>query len=260
MNNFVLVSWVGATAVVQLNRPEKRNALSLAMRKQLSEVLDACISDTQCRAIILTGTGKAFCSGGDIGEMRDGPNRSDTERRHRLSLLQGISRNILFAPKPVIAAVNGAAFGAGLSFVSACDGVVAVEGAEFSAAFSRVGLFPDAGIMWTLPQRISHAAARRLLMTGERIGAVEAQRLGLVDHLVAPDELLTAAHKLAGSYQHASTGALSSIKRAMAVLPATLDDLFNHEAEMQLALGDSQESKEAKAAFFEKRTSTLSED
>jgi len=260
MSDFVLVSWVGATAVVQLNRPDKRNALSLAMRKQLNEVLDACIGDAQCRAIILTGTGKAFCSGGDIGEMRDGPHRSSTERRHRLSLLQSISRKILFAPKPVVAAVNGAAFGAGLSFVAACDGVVAVEGAEFSAAFSRVGLFPDAGILWTLPQRISHAAARRLLMTGERIGAVEAQHLGLVDQLATPSELLTAAHKLAGCYQHASTAALSSIKRAMAEVPGTLDELFAHEAEMQLALGDSQESKEAKDAFFEKRTSTLNGD
>jgi 2-(1,2-epoxy-1,2-dihydrophenyl)acetyl-CoA isomerase len=242
------------TATVTLNRPEKRNALSLAMRDQLVAALDECVGDGACHAIVLTGEGHAFCSGADLRETTGGQKPSLEDRKHRLLLLQKVVRRIIMSPKPVIAAVNGAAFGAGLSLVTACDSVVASEKAEFCAIFSRVGLLPDAGILWTLPRRVGSARASRMLLTGERLTSAAALAIGLVDEIATEDRLLDAAYVLAGAYRYSAPLAISSIKRTLANEPTSLDAVFAYEAEVQHTLSDSQDSDEAKAAFFEKRT------
>ena len=254
MTDLVTTDHSGSTAILTLNRPEKRNALSLIMREHLVAALEASIDDSSCRAIVLTGTGTSFCAGADLSETGgDDAVRNSDERHYRLAILQSISRHIVQSPKPVIAAVNGSASGAGLSFVSACDAVVAYGGAEFCAVFSRVGLLPDAGILWTLPQRVGSSMARRLLMTGERVGATEARAMGLVDEVVADGELLPAAFAMAERYRHSAPLAIGAIRRALARESTSIEDMFQYEAAVQFGLSDSRDSVEARAAFFEKR-------
>jgi len=253
MDDLVIVTRRGTTATLTLNRPEKRNALSLALRIQLLAALNASIEDSICRAVIITGAGQAFCAGADLAEMNGSMTPSMEDRRKRLHLLQRISHTIIHSPKPVIAAVNGAAFGAGLSFVAACDGIVATEKAEFCAVFSRIGLLPDAGIMWTLPRRVGATNARRMLTTGERVGSSAALSMGLADEIVSEEALLETAHVMADGYRHSAPLAMTLIKQTLAREPVTLEAIFAYEAEVQMVLGDSEDSMEAKAAFFERR-------
>jgi enoyl-CoA hydratase/carnithine racemase len=243
----------GGTATVTLNRPEKRNALSLAMRDQLVSALDQCVGNTECHAIVLTGAGNAFCSGADLRETTGDQKPSLEDRKHRLVLLQKVVSRIIMSPKPVIAAVNGAAFGAGLSLVTACDSVIAGEKAEFCAIFSRVGLLPDAGILWTLPRRVGSARASRMLLRGERFSSAAALAIGLVDEIASEGSLLNAAYALAESYRYSAPISIKAIKRTLANEPTSLEAVFAYEAEVQHTLSDSRDSDEAKAAFFEKR-------
>src|SRR5258708_3961546 len=154
MDDLVIVTRRGTTATLTLNRPEKRNALSLALRIQLLAALNASIEDSICRAVIITGAGQAFCAGADLAEMNGSMTPSMEERRKRLELLQRISHTIIHSPKPVIAAVNVAAFGAGLSFVAAGERIVGTEKAEFCAGLSPIGLLADRGVMLALPRRV----------------------------------------------------------------------------------------------------------
>jgi enoyl-CoA hydratase/carnithine racemase len=250
----VKVTRSGGSTTLTLNRPDKRNALSLAMRDQLIAALDHCVADKACHAIVLTGAGPAFCSGADLKEISGDQKPSLAARQHRLALLQKVASRIILSPKPVIAAVNGAAFGAGLSLVTACDSVIAAEKAEFCAIFSRVGLLPDAGILWTLPRRVGSARASRMLLRGERLTSAAALAIGLVDEIATEDRLMDAAYALAESYRYSAPLSMSSIKRTLATEPTSLEAVFAYEAEIQHTLSDSQDSDEAKAAFFEKRT------
>ena len=210
------------------------------------------MSDDACRAIILTGAGGCFSAGADIRETSGG--MTDGDRRERLGLLHEITRALVHGRKPVIAAVDGAGYGAGFSLAAACDLIVATEQAEFCAVFGRIGLMPDAGLLWTLPRRIGDGAARNLVMTARPVRGPEAKAMGLVDDLVSsPADLGVAALKLARACLSVAPLAIEAIKVALAPPAGTLDAVLQLEAEWQPRLSASADSAEGKAAFFQKR-------
>src|ERR1700749_1627537 len=164
--------------IITLNRPEKRNALDLALRTELIKAIEAAMTDDQVRVLVLTGVGGAFCAGGDISIMEQ---LSPEPGRARAGLPQQAPGTLGAGTKPVLAAVEGPAFGAGLALALACDRIVAAADARFGAAFTRIGLAGDMGIMATLPERLGAARAKQFLMFAEQATAAAALRMGLVD-------------------------------------------------------------------------------
>lgn len=238
-------------AVIVLDAPQRRNALSPRMREALRDALRAAIADRAVRAIVLTGAQRTFSAGGDIRHMAADPD--PLLARERLEVLHDTVRMIVDGPKPVVAAVEGHAFGAGFSLACACDHVVAAEGASFGAAFGRIGLVADCGLLWTLPQRIGLGAARDLLLTGRPFGAAEAARLGIVDTLVSDGGALAAALEKAAAYRAVGPLAIAATKSALARRPASLEDALAIEADLQAALRVSDDHLQAAKAFLEKR-------
>jgi len=239
-----------AVRVLTLNRPEMRNAIDLELRVGLAEALEDAMRDPAVRAVVLTGAGSMFCSGGDITTMRRmGP----AEAGPRAELTQRVVRAIWTGPKPVLAAVEGGAFGAGLSLAIACDRVVAAEDARLAISFQRVGLAGDMGIFSSLPRRIGAARARQLLMLPRELTATEALDVGLVD-VVAPtrtalEAALEDARRLAGSPPLA-LAAVKRLLRSSAADPVAVLDL---EAAEQVALFDSDDFGEGVQAFHDRR-------
>lgn len=250
MTDSVLLSRDGDIAIVTLNEPERRNALSLALRERLFEVLDqAMAGDT--RAIVLAGAGGNFCSGGDIRSFD--PDAPPIEIRDRIARLHRVVRLLLTGRKPVIAAVDGYAFGAGVSLALACDHVVAARDSRFCASFNRVALMADLGLLYTLPLRVGMGKARELLMLGEIIEAEEAMAIRLVDRLAEPGKVLAAAVERARLFAAAPPVALAMTKATLARMPASLETVLQMEVDGQSALIRTADHAEGRAAFLEKR-------
>ena len=250
MTDPVLLSRDGEVAVVTLNEPERRNALSLNMREVLFEILDEAMA-SDARAIVLAGAGGNFCSGGDIKSFD--PGAPLVEIRDRLNRLHRVARILLTGKKPVIAAVDGYAFGAGVSLALACDHVVAAKDSRFCASFNRVALMGDLGLLYTLPLRVGMGKARELLMLGEIVEAAEALTIGLVDRLVEPGQVLAAAIERAKLFAASPPVALAMTKSALARMPASLDEVLQMELDGQSALFQTADHAEGRAAFLEKR-------
>lgn len=240
----------GPVAVVTLNDPERRNPLSPPLRERLLDVLGHAFDDEAVRAVVLTGAGEVFCAGGDLASMAALDRESG---RARLERSQQVTRTIVGAPKPVIAAVEGAAVGAGLSLAASCDVVVAAADARFTAAFGQVGLMPDLGALWAIPARAGVSTARRLLMLGDTLDGAQAVEAGLADRLAEPGDALAIANDEARRLARASPLALAAIKRVLAAHPQPLDDVLNAEAELQAELFASQDLREGLAAFRQRR-------
>jgi enoyl-CoA hydratase/carnithine racemase len=186
----VLVTDHGQVRVPTLNRPGRRNAIDLELRAVLAEAIEGAMADEAVRAVVLTGAGGTFCSGGDISSMR---RQGEEAARTRLQAAQRVIRAIWHEPKPVLAAVEGYAFGAGAALVLACDRVVTAADAVFGLTFTGVGLAGDMGIFASLPARAGAGAARQVLMMPRRLGAQEALALGLADAVAEPGQALAAA-------------------------------------------------------------------
>ncbi len=241
-------------AVLTLCAPQRRNAISTAMRVDLRERLRQLAEDDAVRAIVLTGAQGHFCSGGDIAEMAPPGQPADpVVGRRRLDILHDVVRLLLAGPPPVVAAVEGSAFGAGMSLALACDWVVASQSAHFAAAFGRIGLVADCGLLWSLPQRVGLPCARDLLLTARTVDADEALRIGLVDAVVPAGGALQAAVHKAASYRGVAPRAIAATKATLARRPASLDELLLIEADVQAPLGLSRDHEEARRAFLEKR-------
>lgn len=247
----VRVEHEDAVATVTLDLPGKRNALTLGLRQALLGALESTSQDPACRAIVLTGTGGTFCAGGDLSAMRGG---DPLAARRRLGIVHAIVRLVAGGPKPVVAAVEGAAFGAGLSLAAAADVVVAGKGARFCASFVRVGLMPDAGLLWTLPQRVGLGPAKRMLMEGAVVAAEEALALGLADQLTPAGGALGAARERARTLAAGPPVALALIRAALARAPADLETILAAEADGQALLFSTEDHAEGRAAFFDKRS------
>lgn len=246
----VLAADRGAVRVVTLNRPHKRNAIDLELRVVLAEILEAAMSEETVRAIVLTGAEATFCSGGDISTMR---RQSAEETRSRAEAAQRVIRAVWDGPKPVIAAVEGSAFGAGAALAFACDRVVSDATTTFSTAFTGVGLAGDMGIFASLPGRVGPARARQLMLWPRRLSGTEADDLGLVDSLVEPGEVLSRAVKDAEDVAAGPPVALAGIKAMFNGGPARPDEILDREVELQTRLFDTRDLDEGVAAFHERR-------
>ncbi len=246
----ILLTRDGTVAIVALNEPTKRNALTMDLRLALLEVLDMLIADPECRAIVLTGEGGAFCSGGDLSAMRpDDPMGA----RRRIGIVHDIVRRIAAGPKPVIAAVEGAAFGAGLALATASDVVVADAGAKFCASFSKVGLMPDAGLIWSLPPRVGLGTAKRMMLEAPVIGGEEAKTLGLVDVLAPAGNVRDVALARAHAMARIAPLSIAMTKTAFARGTDDLERVLAYEMDGQPMLFATVDHAEGRKAFLEKR-------
>lgn len=249
MNTAVTVTLHDAVAVVSMNLPEKRNSLVPELYRPLADELENLQDNEQVRVIVLSG-GQHFCAGGPLDGLDTRPMvmRKDMRCGHR------VIRTIVNGRVPVIAAVQGAAFGAGLSLAAACDFVVADADSRFGAVFGKVGVMPDWGALWTLPQRIGLPRARQLVMFQQILGGEEAARLGLVDFLVESGQVLEMALQRAQQLASSAPGPISAAKTLLGRHPLSLDTLLDWEADTQALLIGSEDFAEGRDAFFQKRT------
>ncbi len=239
----------GAVATVVLDRPDRLNALDLDDRRQLLTVLQSLERDTECRAVILTGTGQVFCAGGDIRSM----SQNREQARARLEVVNGIARTIALSRLPYVGAVRGGAFGMGLALAASCDHVVCADDARFSASFVRIGLGPDTGVSWSLARRVGPGRAKQMIMTGRPVGAEEALRVGLVDELASVSDVLAIAAERAVALAGVAPLALAGVKRIFAQERQDLDAVLELEAALQVGLLASADFAEGRAAFLERR-------
>jgi enoyl-CoA hydratase/carnithine racemase len=249
-DNPVLTEDRGAVRLLTLNRPSVKNAIDMPLRVALAEALEEAAARAHVQAIVLTGAGDAFCSGGDIATMQ---RQSQAQTFPRAQAAQRVVRAIWSTPKPVVAAVEGPAFGAGAALALACDRVVAGEGAVMSMSFTAVGLAGDMGIFASLPARVGAPQAKQLLMLPRRIDAPEAQALGLVDQLVPGGFALERALQDAERLAAGPAEALGVIKTMFDGSPRHPAEVLELEVRNQARLFDSDDFAEGVAAFHAKR-------
>jgi 2-(1,2-epoxy-1,2-dihydrophenyl)acetyl-CoA isomerase len=242
-------------ATLTFNRPERMNALSTPIMEGLLQGLPRLAGDPAVRVIVLTGAGRAFCAGGDVKSMAEGgERRSAAEATAHLRSRMEVSRILHELPKPTIAMINGPAAGAGLAFALACDLRIAGASAKLVTAFVKVGLSGDFGGSFFLTRLVGTAKARELYFTGRPIDAQEALSLGLVNRVVADDQLGDATMELAKSLAQGPHIALSLMKRNMNCAEAAgLAELLDVEAVNMVQATRTEDHREAAKAFVEKR-------
>ncbi len=252
----ITVSTADRVTTITMNRPDVYNALNDKLTFELQDALKAAARDAEVRVVVLTGAGKAFCSGQDLADLKDKyvpgyvPHLGDDLRKRYNPIVTRIRE----MEKPVIAAVNGVAAGAGLSFALACDLRVASDQASFIEVFINVGLIPDSGSTFTLPRLVGLSKAMELCFTGDKVAAEEALRIGLVNRVVPHDELTEATAKLAAR--------LASLPaRGIALTKRLLNQSYEHDLAQQLeaeafaqeTAGMTEDHFEGVVAFMEKR-------
>lgn len=240
-------------AYITLNRPEVFNSFNREMALRLQDTLDACEANEKVRAIVLSGKGKAFCAGQDLKEIitpKLNPGFKKILEEHYNPIILRI-RNI---EKPIIAAVNGVAAGAGANIALACDVVIADEKASFIQAFSKIGLIPDSAGTFFLPRLIGFQKASALAMLGDKVGAVEAERLGMIYKFVPSEEFQETIQKLAMKMAQMPTKALGLIKKSLnQSLVNNLEEQLSVEAKYQIQSAETADFNEGVTAFIEKR-------
>ena len=246
----------GALGIITLNRPESLNSLTLQMGQEFQAAVGAA-REKGARAIVLTGAGRAFCAGGDLREMQkiaEREGRLEAFFDEPLRLLHDCVLLIRRTPLPFVAAVNGAASGAGCNLALACDLVIAGESARFNQAFIRVGLSPDCGGTFILPRLVGWKRATELLITGDLISAQRAAEIGMINAVVPDGELMDQALASAEKLANAPTAAIGRIKELLEA-SSTNDCAAQLELERraQIQSGQTRDFKEGVAAFIEKR-------
>lgn len=244
----LLIEREGAIAILTLNNPARRNALSIAMRDALTAAIVSLGNDPDCRAIVLTGADGHFCAGGDF---QDFPQTTVYAARGRLE--QGsatLMRAMVAGRTPIVAAIEGHCVGAGVSLAAACDQAVMARTAKPRCAFVTAGLFPDLAGLWAIPRRVGLGQAKRLTMLGRSISAEEALRIGLVDELADEGGALDAAKAIAHELAAQPPLAIAMMK---AIYAEGLDDVLRQEVGLQPMLMTTQDHREAIASFYEKR-------
>lgn len=239
-------------AYLTLNRPDKFNSFNREMAITLQQELDKCMRDDNVRAVYLTGEGKAFCAGQDLGEAVDpeGPELRSIVHGHYNPIIERLRA----IEKPVIAAVNGVAAGAGANIALACDIVVAKESASFIQAFSKIGLIPDSGGTFFLPRLIGFQKASALMMLGDKISAADADKMGMIYKYFADDIFESESRKIAENLAKMPTKALGLTKLALnQSVRNTLSQQLQVEEDYQDACGKTEDFDEGIAAFLGKR-------
>jgi 2-(1,2-epoxy-1,2-dihydrophenyl)acetyl-CoA isomerase len=254
-DDVLLVTDVDGVRTLTLNRPRAYNSLTVELKERLLAALRQAAEDDAVRAVVLTGSGKAFCAGQDLKEHVEGLRTGDlaplsTVARHYNPIVTAI----VDLPKPVIAAVNGSAAGAGAAFAYACDLRIAATSASFSMAFAGVGLGPDSGASWTLQRLVGYGKAMELMLLGNKVDSGEALRLGLVNEVVPDDEFPERVRTVAASLAAGPTRAYAKIKETVTrAAESTLAEALAAENAAQTELGGTADHREAVEAFVEKR-------
>ncbi|MFT0545586.1 enoyl-CoA hydratase/isomerase family protein [Allopusillimonas ginsengisoli] len=248
------VSRVGSCAVLTMNRPAARNALDVELRNAFAAALPAIRDDETVRAVILTGAGGHFCAGGDLRAMAAKQGDGDVfAGRNRIIALQRWFDDLVDMEKPVIAAVDGVAYGAGLSLALAADFVLASPRATFCAVFARVGYVPDMGGMYLLPRAVGLARAKALVFTARAVDAQEALDIGIAHQLVEDMPVLDAAMEMAARFEHAPAGALGIVKSVMNhAFESDRRTVYMQEAMAQSLCRESAFHQEATRRFLDK--------
>lgn len=251
----VLVEIEDRVGTLTLNRPEKLNALIGSMRDQISDGLTALGEDDAVRAVIVTGAGRAFCAGADVNYLAR-LLKEDAIEEARLLAEAGarVAHTIAEMPKPVIAAINGAAAGGGANLALACDLRIAAEDALIGQTFNRIGLHPDWGATYFTPRLVGPARAAELFFFAEMIDAAEAERIGLVNRVVPTDRLMDVTRELAGRLAAKPALPIALAKQAIRrSLASSLDEMLDYELEAQETCFRSDDAREGTSAFVEKR-------
>ncbi len=235
---------------ITLNNPDQRNALREELRLELVEVLEQTAADSEVRAVILTGAGGNFCSGGDVKTMG---NLSEEAARSRMQGAHAIVRLLAGLEKPVVVALEGFAMAAAAGILLLSDFIIAGEGAKIGFPFLRIGLVPDYGLTFTLPSRVGEARARQMFLQAETLGAAEALQAGLVDEIVPNDQVQVRALELARELAARPPSALGLTKQLMLECASDLEAALEREMEVQVRCLMSNENAEGLAAFREKR-------
>lgn len=249
---YIIEEIANGVCTLRMNRPEKFNSFVRDMALDLQSKLDNASSNDSIRCIVLIGEGKAFCAGQDLAEATDphGPELTAIVSEHYNPIIQRIRR----IEKPIIAAVNGVAAGAGANIALACDIVIASESASFIQAFSKIGLIPDSGGTFFLPRLIGWQRASALMMTGEKVSAKDAEQMGMIYKAVAEEDFASTIEKTANMLAHMPTKGLGLTKRALnQSLSNNLTQQLDLEDELQSQAGRTHDYQEGTQAFLEKR-------
>lgn len=251
----VLEERAGNILTLRLNRPARLNALNVQLCRELAEPLRRASEDESVRVVVLTGTGRAFCSGGDLAELRAA---REQNALHELNELLLAGKEIILAiasmPKPVVAAVNGPAAGAGMNLALACDVRIASEQAIFAQSFAHIGLYPDFGGTYFLPRLVGAARAAELFFTGETLTAAQAEELGIVSHVAAGKQFEAEVLKLATRLAEAPPLPVRAVKRALRGRELEeLERVLDEENRNQAECFASEDAMEGFQAFFAKR-------
>ncbi len=250
----------GGVRLLRLNRPEALNAFTAGMLGQLRHELQAAAEDGQTRCVLITGAGRAFSAGQDLADPHVAPSRDPAAAPKDIGHMLDhyyipLALRLRSMPVPVVAAVNGVAAGAGANMALGCDIVLAAESASFIQAFSRIGLLPDCGGTWLLPRLVGRAKALELALLGDKLKAVEAERLGLIARVVPDAELQDTAMAVAQKLAGMPTRALVETRRAIdEAMKLEFEPALKREAALQSQLGFAYDYLEGVAAFMDKRT------
>jgi len=241
---------------IRLNRPDKLNAMTPTLLRELKEAFEQANDDKQVRVVILTGAGRGFCAGADLAAasqlmMSGGFSYEDNLNATYNPLILTMQS----LQKPIIAAVNGVAAGAGMSLALACDMRIAAESASFLQAFVKIGLVPDSGSTWLLPRLIGMTKALELMLTGQKVSAAHALEMGMINQVVADADLAATVSQMAQLFANAPTKTIGLIKQAVQFAStSTLEAAMKNEAALQDIAGKSADHLEGVAAFLEKRS------
>lgn len=252
----VLLQTTDGVATITLNRPEAMNSLDVATKEVLREVVQTVAEDDAVRAVLLTGTGRAFCVGQDLKEHVQILHSDSSEQLFRTveEHYNPIVTALASMPKPVVAAVNGVAAGAGASLALACDLRILSERAGFNFAFAGIGLSCDTGVSWTLPRLVGREKALELLYLPATLGAQEAVELGLAGRVVSAEELMPVASALAATLAAGPTVALGAIRRSVAYSAEHgFAEALDFEGSMMTLTGRTQDHRDAVESFLAKR-------
>lgn len=254
MNSFQFLKYhvESGVATITLNRPDVFNALNDEITYELQDALKAVSKDNAVRVVVLTGEGKAFCSGQDLKAASGQQKRSFLDSLHKR--YNPIVRAMRSLPKPIICRLNGVAAGAGCSLALACDMIVASEDATLIEVFINIGLVPDSGSSYFLPRLVGMAKAFELCSMGSRVKAREAMEIGLINKAVPADQLDAAVKEYTDYFSKAPTKSIGLIKKMLnKSATSSLDDMLEYEAYCQEIAGNSEDYKEGVKAFLEKR-------
>lgn len=252
----ILVSSQGAVRVITLNRPAALNSFTAELHQQLLAALNAAAADGSVRAVLVTGAGRGFCAGQDLNDPAMAPGADGKPDIGAVidAHYKPLALRVRSMPVPVVAAVNGVAAGAGANFALGCDMVLAARSASFIQAFSKIGLVPDCGGTWLLPRLVGRANALALAMTGDKLPAEDAQRLGLIWQVVDDAALMDRALALASRLATLPSKALAETRRALdEALSLDYAGALALEAQLQRELGRAHDFSEGVSAFLAKR-------